>query len=111
MHSLALTMQVVTPPWAQDGDTPTCVYWSEVASEWKVDGVVLGSANVEVDGTSSITCCTFHLSTFGIAEERSASILQWIAVDQLTDTNVLQEVSRASVPGVIVCGEVKPCSS
>lgn len=102
----SLTSQVVIPPWTPDGVTPSCGYWSEVSNEWKADGVVLGSANVGADGTSSTTCWTFHLSPFAITEEQGASF-QWIAVQQLTDANVLQEVGRASVPGLIVCVECR----
>ncbi|CAN0007957.1 unnamed protein product, partial [Ectocarpus sp. 12 AP-2014] len=80
-----------------DGVTPTCVYWSENGNEWKVDGVVLGYSAIVVDGTSSTSCWTFHLSPFGIAEEQSASI-QWITADQLTDTNVLRQYWAESWP-------------
>ncbi|CAM9843656.1 unnamed protein product, partial [Ectocarpus sp. 4 AP-2014] len=99
MHDLSFPVkfsvptEVVVPRSGPDGVTPTCVYWSENSNEWKVDGVVLGYSTVEVDGTSSISCWTFHLSPFGIAEEQSASI-QWITADQLTDTDVLRQVRR-----------------
>ncbi|CAB1101902.1 unnamed protein product [Ectocarpus sp. CCAP 1310/34] len=86
----AISPQVVLPRSAPDGVAPTCVYWSEKSNEWEVDGIVLGHSTVEVDGTSSTTCWTFHLSPFGIAEEQSPSI-QWITADQLTDTNVLRQ--------------------
>ncbi|CAN0174466.1 unnamed protein product, partial [Ectocarpus sp. 4 AP-2014] len=77
IHDLAFPVKFVVPiegviqRWTPGGVTPTCGYWSEVSNEWKVDGVVLGSVNVEVDGTSSIACWTFHLSPFAITEEQS----------------------------------------
>ncbi|CAN0345035.1 unnamed protein product, partial [Ectocarpus sp. 8 AP-2014] len=86
IHDLAFPVkfEVVIQRWTPDDVTPTCGYWSEVSNEWKADGVVLGSANIEVDGTSSITCWTFHLSPFAITEKQSAPI-QWITVHELTD--------------------------
>ncbi|CAM9181833.1 unnamed protein product, partial [Ectocarpus sp. 8 AP-2014] len=106
MHDLSFPVkfsvptEVVLPRSAPDGVAPTCVYWSENSNEWKVDGVVLGYSTVEVDGTSSTTCWTFHLSPFGIAEEQSASI-QWITADQLTDTNVLRQYWAESWPAIL----------
>ncbi|CAM9275625.1 unnamed protein product [Ectocarpus sp. 4 AP-2014] len=111
IHDLAFPVKFVIPiegviqRWIPDGVTPTCGYWSEVSNEWKVDGVVLGSVNVEVDGTSSITCWTFHLSPFAITEEQSAPI-QWITVHELTDTNVLQEYWAESWPAILFLGLV-----
>ncbi|CAM9106341.1 unnamed protein product [Ectocarpus fasciculatus] len=106
MHDLSFPVkfsfptEVVLTPSAPDGVTPTCVYWSENSNEWEVDGVVLGYSTVEVDGTSSTTCWTFHLSPFGIAEEQSASV-QWITADQLTDVNVLREYWAESWPAIL----------
>ncbi|CAM9387820.1 unnamed protein product [Ectocarpus sp. 12 AP-2014] len=111
MHDLSfpvkfsLPTEVVLPRSAPDGVTPTCVYWSESSNEWKVDGVVLGYSAVEVDGTSSTTCWTFHLSPFGIAEEQSTSI-QWITANQLTDTNVLRQYWAESWPAIVFLGLV-----
>ncbi|CBJ26668.1 hypothetical protein Esi_0040_0095 [Ectocarpus siliculosus] len=106
IHDLAFPVKffvptkVVIPPWAPDGITPTCAYWSEVSNEWKSDGIVLGSSTNEVGGASSITCSTFHLSPFAIAQEQSASV-QWITADRLTDTNVLREYWAESWPAIL----------
>ncbi|CAM9632430.1 unnamed protein product [Ectocarpus sp. 6 AP-2014] len=110
IHDLVFPVKFFVPTeviqqWTPDDVTPTCGYWSEVSNEWKADGVVLGSANVEVDGTSSIICWTFHLSPFAVTEKQSAPI-QWITVHELTDTNVLQEYWAESWPAILFLGIV-----
>ncbi|CBJ26667.1 hypothetical protein Esi_0040_0094 [Ectocarpus siliculosus] len=110
IHDLAFPVKFFVPTeviqqWTPDDVTPTCGYWSEVSNEWKADGVVLGSANVKVDGTSSIICWTFHLSPFAITEKQSTPI-QWITVHELTDTSVLQEYWAESWPAILFLGIV-----
>lgn len=79
--------------WTATSVTPNCVFWSETSNEWRVDGVVLGGVSPAVDGTSTITCWTFHLSPFAIAEESSAPV-EWSSVTLLGDTDVLLKVGR-----------------
>lgn len=61
-----------------------------------MDGVVVESVIVEPDGTSTITCSTFHLSLFAVADEEAPSS-PWANFGQLISLDVLQQVggSRA----------------
>ena len=85
--------QVPVRAWTATSVTPNCVFWSETSNEWRVDGVVLGGVSPAVDGTSTITCSTFHLSPFAIAEESSAPV-EWASVTLLGDTDVLLKVGH-----------------
>lgn len=73
--------------------TPSCVFWSEASNQWSVDGVVLGGASPEVNGTSTITCWTFHLSPFAIAQETSEPV-EWSPISFLGDTDVILKVGH-----------------
>lgn len=77
--------------WTDDGVTPSCVFWSEISNEWRVDGVVLEEVSPELDGTSTITCWTFHLSPFAVAEDMSET-MEWSSVPLLAGTDVLLQV-------------------
>ncbi|CAM9330890.1 unnamed protein product, partial [Hapterophycus canaliculatus] len=82
--------EVSIPPPILSGVAPKCAYWSEFASEWREDGLIVAAVNARTDGTTSkIACWTFHLSLFGIQEQSVPS--QWVTIDQLTDTDILQE--------------------
>lgn len=85
--------QVPVRTWTATSDTPSCVYWSETSNEWSVDGVVLEGVSPAVNGTSTITCWTFHLSPFAVAEEASEPV-EWSSFSLLWDTNVLLEVGH-----------------
>lgn len=78
------------------GVTPTCVFWSELRNDWVVDGLVLDSAILDIDRTSTITCSTFHLSSFAIAEEEALSG-DWAAVYRPPGLGVLKQVWRTAL--------------
>lgn len=86
--------QVSVRAWtAGDGVTPSCVFWSENGDEWRGDGVVLESVSPAANGTSTITCWTFHLSPFGFAEDSSEPV-EWTSISLLRDTDVWLKVGR-----------------
>lgn len=87
---------------AADDVTATCVVWSDTSNEWVVDGVIVESVIAEPDGTSIITCSTFHLSLFVIADETAPSG-GWAAFGQLPGIGVLQQVRRFTAFGSIAC--------
>lgn len=91
-----LVLQGATDEGTADGVLPTCVFWSELSNEWTVDGVVLESATLELDRTSTITCSTFHLSPFAVAEEEAPSG-DWAAFGQLAGLSILQQVRRIAI--------------
>lgn len=88
--------QVDTPPSTLGRVAPTCAYWSEVGSEWREDGVMVSAVSAGAGGTSKTTCWTFHLSVFGVQEQVVS--FQWVTIDQLTDADILLNVSGTSLP-------------
>lgn len=77
---------------------PKCAYWSEIGGEWREEGLMVASVNAGSEETSEFACWTFHLSLFAVQEQEVSS--QWVNIDQLTDTDVLLEVSRRFAAGV-----------
>ena len=57
---------------------------------------MLESVSPAVDGASTITCWTFHLSPFAIAEEASEPV-DWSSFSLLRDTDVLLEVGHPNL--------------
>lgn len=94
--ALFVATQVPARAWTVASVTPSCVYWSETSNGWSVDSVVLESVSPAVDGTSTITCWTFHLSPFAIAEEASEPV-GWSSFSLLRDTDVLLEVGHPNL--------------
>lgn len=88
------------PTWSADGVTLGCVYWSETSNQWSVDGVALEGVSLELDGTSTITCRTFHLSPFAIADETSEAV-ERSSIPLLGDTNAFLEVRCPNLQGAI----------
>ena len=72
------------------------MFLSELSNEWVTDGMVLESSVLELDRTSTVTCSTFHLSAFAVAEEEALSGV-WSAVGQLAGFDVLQQVRRTAL--------------
>lgn len=77
--------------WKTHGNVPECVYWSENSNDWRVDGVVLGSIDHGMDGVSTVTCWTYHLSPFAIVNEEAPSGT-WGNFRQLVGIGLLKEV-------------------
>lgn len=73
------------------GGIPRCVYWSEPTKAWMNDGLVLESFNPDPDGSSEVTCLSFHLSAFAAPGEETVSA-EWPALALLTDVTALQKV-------------------
>eukprot|EP00903_Cladosiphon_okamuranus_P011441 g10779.t1 len=90
---------------AGDGVTAMCVVWSDTTNEWVIDGVIVESIVAEPDGTWTITCSTFHLSLFAIADEEAPSG-GWAAFRQLAGVDVLQQYGAESWPAILFLGLV-----
>ena len=56
---------------------------------------MLGGVSPEVDGSSTITCLTFHLSPFAIGEETSEPV-EWSSISLLRDTDISLKVGHPS---------------
>lgn len=54
---------------------------------------MLESVSPAVNGPSTITCWTFHLSPFGLAEDSSEPV-EWTSISLLRDTDVWLKVGR-----------------
>ena len=68
-----------------------CGYWSEEESDWRTDGMVLGSIGAELGGNAALVeCNTFHLSAF--ASRQDSTTPQWSTADLLIDFSVFGEV-------------------
>lgn len=83
-------MQRQVAGWKPDQPVPNCVSWSDGAGVWKGAGIVADTVSAAPGGDATITCQTYHLSTFATSEAQAPSQLN--TVHLLDDFSVLREV-------------------
>lgn len=83
---------------APHAGTWTCVSRTEDGEGWETKGIVVESLTVSAeDGTAEVTCGTYHLSPFALAE-RDVSSSEWCTAGHLIGADVLNQVRYMQSP-------------
>lgn len=84
-------LQGAAEQWAPHAGTSTCVSQTDDSEGWETNGIAVESLNIGADGAAEVTCGTYHLSPFAVAEQEASSS-EWVTIGQLVGAGVLKQV-------------------